>query len=85
MPTITMTSKGQITLPAATRAKLRLMAGSKFSVTDNPNGEIVLKVKDGDVRRLRGMLKQDGPPPSTDAVDAAIADAVLARFDRSAG
>ena len=38
MPTITMTSKGQITLPAATRAKLRLVKGVQMEVNETADG-----------------------------------------------
>ena len=83
MTTITMTSKGQITLPAATRAKLRLAAGSKFLVSENDRGEIVLKPKTGDIRRLRGILKYDGPPVSVEDMKAAVGKAVVESFKRS--
>lgn len=83
MTTITMTSKGQITLPVATRAKLRLVAGSKFDVTDGANGEIILKPKTGDVRALRGIIKYDGPPVSIEDLKRGIEEAVVERYLRS--
>ena len=83
MTTITMTSKGQITLPAATRAKLRLVAGSKFSVSDGENGAIVLRPKTGDIRRLRGILKYDGPVVSVEEMNEAIGKAASRRFRES--
>ncbi len=84
MITITMTSKGRITLPAATRAKLRLAAGSKFLVFENDRGEIVLKPKTGDIRRLRGVLKYDGPPVTIEDMNAEIGKAAAESFKRSA-
>jgi AbrB family looped-hinge helix DNA binding protein len=81
MTTITMTSKGQITLPAATRAKLRLEAGSKFLVSENERGEIVPKT--GDIRRLRGVLKYDGPPVSIDEMSEAVRRSAVESFKRS--
>ena len=83
MPMITMTSKGQVTLPAATRAKLRLVAGSKLSVFENERGEIVLKPKTGDIRKLRGIVKYDGPPVSIEDIKRAIGDAVAENHLRS--
>lgn len=83
MTTITMTSKGQITLPAATRAKLGLAAGSKFTVSDGPNGEIVLKPKTGDIRALRGFIKYDGPPVSIEEMNESIGRAIVESFKRS--
>ena len=49
MTTITMTTKGRVTLPAPTRAKLRLVAGTQLTVTENERGEIVLQPKTGDI------------------------------------
>ena len=83
MPTITMTSKGQVTLPAAVRAKLRLVAGTKLTVTENDRGEIVLKPKAGDVRNLRGILAYAGPPVSLEDMHKAVEEAAVARYLRS--
>ena len=83
MPTATMTSKGQITLPADTRARLRLNPGTKFLVTENEKGEIVLTPKTRDIRELRGILKYDGPPVSIEDMNAAIRKAAVERFKRS--
>jgi antitoxin PrlF len=85
MPITTMTSKGQITIPAATRAKLRLGPGSKVGFVENEAGEIVLRPLRGDVRRLRGIVKYDGPPVSVEDMDTAIAGLVADRLRRSAG
>jgi antitoxin PrlF len=73
MSTVTMTSKGQITLPAATRAHLRLVAGTKFRVAENDQGEIILSPKTGDIRSLKGFIKYDGPPVSLEDIDRGIA------------
>src|SRR5207244_2680500 len=62
MTIATMTSKGQITIPAATRSKLRLAPGSKVDFVENEAGEIVLRPIAGDIRRLRGIVKYDGAP-----------------------
>jgi antitoxin PrlF len=86
MPTITMTSKGQITLPAATRAKLRLVKGAKMDVEETGDGKIVLTprpAKTGDIRRLRGILKYDGPPVSIEEMNKAIGRAVVESYNRS--
>lgn len=78
-----MTSKGQITIPAATRAKLRLVSGSKFEVVENDRGEIVLRPKTGDIRRLYGFFNYDGPPVTIDEMDEAIGRAVTEEYLRS--
>ena len=84
MTTITMTSKGQVTLPAATRARHRLSAGAKFTVRDGEHGEIVLKPKTGDIRDLKGLIKYDGPSRTLDEIDEGIAAAVAERLKNCA-
>lgn len=88
MATITMTSKGQITLPAATRARLRLVQGGKFEVEETPDGKVVLtpqpeRKKTGDIRALRGFLKYDGPPVSIEDMNRAILEGASRRFRES--
>lgn len=83
MPTATVTSKGQITIPAETRARLRLVPGSKVDFVQNAAGETVLRTKTGDIRALRGILKYDGPPVSIEEMNEAIEQAVVSRYLRS--
>lgn len=86
MSTITMTSKGQITLPAATRAKLKLVKGAKMDVEETADGKVILTPKPqktGDIRRLRGILKYDGPPVSIEEMNIAILKAASQRFRES--
>lgn len=83
MAIATMTSKGQVTIPAATRTKLRLAPGSKIDFVENAAGEIVLKPLAGDVRRLWGIVKYDGPAVSIEEMDRAIGEAAAESFRRS--
>jgi AbrB family looped-hinge helix DNA binding protein len=86
MSTITMTSKGQITLPAATRAKLQLVQGSRMDVEETADGKVILTPKSqktGDIKRLRGILKYDGPPVSIEEMNEAILEAASRRFRES--
>jgi AbrB family looped-hinge helix DNA binding protein len=83
MTIATMTSKGQITIPAATRSKLRLAAGSKVDFVENEAGEIVLKPVVGDIKRLRGIVKYGGAPVSIEDMNKAIADAAAESFRNS--
>ena len=82
MATATMTSKGQITIPAEVRAKFRLSAGTRVDFVENGAGELVLRPKKGDVRALRGIIKYDGPPVSIEDIDRGIAEAVAERLKR---
>jgi AbrB family looped-hinge helix DNA binding protein len=83
MTIATMTSKGQITIPAATRSKLRLAPGSKVDFVENEAGEIVLRPVVGDVRRLRGIVNYAGPPVSVEDMNQAIGEAAAESFRRS--
>jgi antitoxin PrlF len=83
MATATMTSKGQVTIPAEIRAKLRLVPGSKISFEDNADGETVVRAKMGDVRSLKGFFKYDGPPKSIDEINEGIAQAAAEGVLRS--
>ena len=81
MPIATMTSKGQVTIPAEVRAKFRLHAGTKVDFVENQAGELVLKPKTGDIRELRGILRYDGPPVSIEDMNRGIAEAVAKRMN----
>jgi antitoxin PrlF len=84
MSVATMTSKGQVTIPAEVRAKLRLETGSRIVFEEQPDGAFVMRRQTGDIRTLRGMLKREGQRPiSIEEMDEAIAAEAAARFDRS--
>ena len=85
MPIATMTSKGQITIPAATRSKLRLGPGSRIGFVENAAGEIILRPLSGDIRRLRGIVSHEGPAVSVEDMNEAISAAAVSRFRRSNG
>jgi len=83
MATATVTSKGQVTIPAAVRKRLRLRAGSKIDFVENKAGETVIRPKTGDIRKLYGIVKYDGPPLTIEEMDEAIGAAVVEDFKRS--
>jgi AbrB family looped-hinge helix DNA binding protein len=60
MPTLTVSSKGQIVLPAATRRRLGLAAGAQLEATEEPGGihlRVVRSVKKSNVENMVGMIK----------------------------
>ena len=83
MPTATVTSKRQITLPAEMCRKLRIVPGTKIDFVTNATGETVLRPKTGNIRDLRGIVKYDGPPLSLEDLDRAIGEEVVESFRRS--
>lgn len=79
MATMTLTSKGQMTLPKAIRDDLKLQPGDKIEV-EKRNGEYVLKPRNRSATELFGMLKRPGQKPLTiDEMDEAIAEEVWER------
>lgn len=75
MPTATMTSKGQITMPKAVRDDLGLAAGSKVMFVKLPNGQYNIVPRTGSLADLSGVLHNpDGPNLTLDEIDDIIAD-----------
>ncbi len=83
MSAATMTSKGQITVPAEVRARFRLHPGTKVDFVENQAGELVLRPRTGDIRVLRGIIKYDGPPVSIEDMNRTITAAAARKFKRS--
>ena len=73
MPTATVTSKGQITLPAAVRASLGLEAGSRVEFVDTGNGQFAIIAATSSIRALKGMLRTPASPVSIEQMRKAIA------------
>jgi len=62
MPTTTATIKGQVTIPAALREKLKIHKGTRISVKEE-NGKIIMEPLPDDDELLkagRGLLKTKG-------------------------
>ena len=73
MPSATVTSKGQITLPKAIRDLLRLDAGDRVDFVVQDDGTVVLRPATVDVRELKGLLHRKGIKPlSVEAMNAVI-------------
>jgi len=57
MSEATVTSKGQVTIPADIRRSLGLQAQDRLSFTPMPDGTVVLRAKTQSVMALKGILK----------------------------
>jgi antitoxin PrlF len=73
---VTVSSKGQVVLPAELRSRLGLGAGSKLEVLDEPDGlhlRIVRSVARTELEQLAGMVKAEskGRPRRLEDFDAA--------------
>lgn len=72
MPTATLTTKGQLTLPKAIRERLGLHSGDRVEFRVTAEGDILVEAATVDLRDLRGVLKWDGPPVSVQEMEAAV-------------
>jgi len=74
MPTATVTSKGQVTLPQKIREALRIRPGDRIDFVLGEDGEVWVRAGDMDVSELRGLLRRPGRKPVTlEAMEQAIA------------
>ena len=80
MAVATLTSKGQTTIPKRVREHLKLNPGDKLDFVIEPEGRVVIRPAQLDVRALKGLLKRrDGKVLSIDDMNAAIARGAAGR------
>jgi antitoxin PrlF len=73
VPTTTLTSKGQITLPRRVREHLGVHTGDAVDFIIGSDGEVRVRAGEVDIAELKGLLRQPGRRPvSLDEMDAAI-------------
>ena len=58
MSTATLTTKGQITIPAAVRASLGLETGSRIEFVEAANGQYLIVAATQPVQVLKGLLRK---------------------------
>ncbi|MDO9394388.1 MAG: AbrB/MazE/SpoVT family DNA-binding domain-containing protein [Methylotenera sp.] len=73
MSTATLTSKGQITIPAAVRASLNLENGSRVEFVESANGQFLIVAATSSVQRLKGLLRKPQAPVSIEQMNQMIA------------
>jgi len=75
MAAATVTSKGQITIPARVRVALGVDAGDRIEFVEVAKGEFNIVAATRSVRELNGMLYRKGRKPvSIEQMNAAIAE-----------
>jgi AbrB family looped-hinge helix DNA binding protein len=73
MPSASLSSKGQVTVPKVIRDQLKLKTGDRLDFIVEGD-KVVLQAGTRDLRSLRGILHRPGRKPiSLDEMDAAIA------------
>jgi AbrB family looped-hinge helix DNA binding protein len=80
MPTATLTSKGQVTIPSLVRKRLKLKAGDRLEFIMEPDGGLSLAGKRVPFERLRGILGRPGQRVVTlREMDLGVEKAIRAR------
>jgi len=74
VPTATVTSKGQVTLPKQVRETLKVKPGDQIDFVLDADGEVRVRAGRFDVRDLKGLLHRPGRRSvSLEAMNEAIA------------
>ncbi|WP_333607632.1 AbrB/MazE/SpoVT family DNA-binding domain-containing protein [Arsukibacterium sp.] len=73
MSQATLTSKGQITIPAPVRAGMKVGAGDKIEFVDIGNGKYEVMAVTREVKTLKGLFKSSRTV-SIDEMNQAISD-----------
>ena len=73
MTTATVTSKGQITIPARVRHSLQVEAGDRVEFVEVEPGRFEVVAATRSVTELKGLFKGPAKPVSIDAMNKAIA------------
>lgn len=73
MATATITSKGQVTIPASVRLALGLESGSRIEFIETEKGKFSIVPANNSILELKGMLRKPAKAVSIDAMNMAIA------------
>lgn len=83
MPTSTLTSKGQLTLPKPIRDRLGVHKGDRIEFVLGPDGAVQLRPLTRSVRELAGCLAQPGQRPvRVEDMNASIAELLAEEDER---
>ena len=74
MPTSTVTSKGQITIPAEVRGALGLHTGSRVAFVRTTDGSYELVPATTSITALKGIVAAPSRAVTLEEMDAAVAD-----------
>jgi antitoxin PrlF len=85
MPSATLTSKGQITIPVEVRTALGLDAGDKIDFVEIENGQYAIKPRTASLRDLEGCVAKLDYVPTIEQMNEAILDAVAENYLKSVG
>lgn len=84
MPTATLTSRGQTTIPKSIREELRLQPGDRIEFILEED-QVVIRRAGADITALDGMVdRSDREPVSVEAMNEAIERAASSEFTNEA-
>jgi AbrB family looped-hinge helix DNA binding protein len=82
MSAATITSKGQITIPATVRAALGVEAGDRVEFVEVSKGRFEVIASTQSVTALKGLIPRRTTPVTIEAMNAAIAERATAAARR---
>ncbi|SMO57572.1 AbrB/MazE/SpoVT family DNA-binding domain-containing protein [Gracilimonas mengyeensis] len=81
MPTATLTSKGQVTIPKKIRDKLNLKPGDKINFDIEAEGDVKMSTSKKSILEAAGKLHRPGQKPlSQEEMDEKLAEYVRDKF-----
>jgi antitoxin PrlF len=80
MPTTTVTSKGQITIPVEVRKALNIKPGTKIVFYETSPGHFAFIAKTRSIQELKGILPKLGYVPTIEEMNEAVLDAVSENY-----
>jgi antitoxin PrlF len=82
MTTATLTSKGQTTIPKTIRDHLKLRVGDRIDFLIEPDGRVVLKATNTDIRALDGLLagRYQGKPVSVEEMNRSVSRHLVGKY-----
>jgi AbrB family looped-hinge helix DNA binding protein len=83
MPTATMTSKGQITIPIELRKAMGLNAGDKIDFVEFEKGKFRMLPRTASIRDLKGCITKLDHVVTIEEMNQAIHDGAAASYLRS--
>jgi AbrB family looped-hinge helix DNA binding protein len=85
MPTATVTSKGQLTIPKEVRKALGIKPGTRVDFYEGEKGEYIFRPRTGSIRDLEGCVPKLDHIVTIEEMNDGIADAVAGSFLKSVG
>ena len=81
MPSATLTTKGQTTIPKPIRDHLGVRSGDRLDFVIQADGTVVVRPGTIRVSELKGLLHREGSPPvSVERMKEAVRKRVAARY-----